>query len=147
MRTRKYMHGKRRRVAPLRQNEEKKLPSGSGITGTEIPKIKKFLRKPPNVFSRGYTDKQIAEYLEHTRKIKQRGGYHADEFQKGHKQKDKAFEKKQTKTKTKSRDLKIPLGGVAGMMLIPKSAGEGSSVIDPKTGINKYTGKREYNPF
>ena len=33
------------------------------------------------------------------------------------------------------------------MMLIPKSAGEGSSVIDPKTGINKYTGKREYNPF
>ena len=144
MRTRKYMNGKRRRVSPLRQKEEESQPSGVGATHETVSQAKKILNPKPHIMERGWSDKQLAEYIEHTQKTKQPGGYHAGEFQKGHKKKVKEFEKKHTKTKT--RGLKIPLGGVVGMMLMPKTLGA-STVIDPKTGKNKYTGKTEYTPF
>ena len=32
-------------------------------------------------------------------------------------------------------------------MLSPLEAGRGSTVVDPKTGVNKYTGEKEYTPF
>ena len=146
MRTRKYMNGKRRRISPLKQSKEEKPISGVGATHRTVSQAKEFLKPKPHIMERGWSDKQLAEYVEHTQKTKQPGGYHAGEFQKGHKKKVKEFEKKHTKTKTKSRGLKIPLGGVAGMMLIPKTLGA-STIIDPKTGKNKYTGKTEYTPF
>jgi hypothetical protein len=56
--------------------------------------------------------------------------------------------KKNTKTKTiTSTTPKIPIGGIIGMTLTPLSAGKGSSVIDPETGINKYTGEKRKNIF
>ena len=130
----------------LRQNEEETQPSGVGATHRTVSQAKEFLKPKPHIMERGWSDKQLAKYIEHTQKIKQPGGYHAGEFQEGHKKKTKEFEKKHTKTKTKTRSLKIPLGGVVGMMLMPKTLGA-SIVIDPKTGKNKYTGKTEYTPF
>ena len=141
MRTRRYMNGKRRRVSPLRQKEETQS-SGIGATHETVSQAKKILN-PKLKPSTYMTDKQLVDLHEHKRKLKQPGGYHATDYQKGHKKKPNAG----TKTKTKTKSLKIPLGGVVGMMLIPKSAGKGSSVIDPKTGKNKYTGKTEYTPF
>ena len=38
-------------------------------------------------------------------------------------------------------------GPFIAAMLSPLKAGEGSTVVDPKTGINKYTGEKEYTPF
>ena len=140
MRTRKYMNGKRRRVSPLKQNKEEKSTSGVGATHETVSQAKKALNPKKDIFNRGWSDKKIAEYIDHVNKTKQPGGYHAGEFQEGHKKKGKKFRKNE-KTKTISRSLKIPLGGLGGIMLIPKSAGEGSSVINPKTGINKYTGE------
>ena len=147
MRTRKYMNGKKRRVSPLRQSKEEKPISGVGATHETVSQAKKALNPKKDIFNRGWSDKQIAEYIDHVNKTKQPGGYHAGEYQEGHKKKAKEFIKKNTKTKTKSRVSIRPLGGVAGMMLIPTSAGEGSGVVDPKTGKNKYTGKTEYTPF
>jgi hypothetical protein len=98
--------------------------------------------------SRGWSDKQWKEYAEHRKRLQQPGGYHAGEFQKGHEKKAKDWEKKKTKTKTiTSTTPRIPIGGIIGMTLMPLSAGEGSGVVDPKTGKNKYTGKTEYTPF
>ena len=39
---------------------------------------------------------------------------------------------------------KVPL---AAAMLSPIEAGRGSTIIDQETGINKYTGKKEFTPF
>jgi hypothetical protein len=98
--------------------------------------------------SRGWSDKQWKEYAEHRKRLQQPGGYHAGEFQKGHEKKAKDWEKKNTKTKTiTSTTPKIPIGGIIGMTLMPLSAGKGSSVIDPETGINKYTGEKRKNIF
>ena len=108
MRTRKYMNGKRRRISPLRQDEEEKLPSGAGLTGQEVYQIKKLLNPKPDIFSRGWTDKQVAEYIDHVRKTQQPGGYHATEYQKGHKKRTKKLIREETKTK--STAPRIPLG-------------------------------------
>ena len=98
--------------------------------------------------SRGWSDKQWKEYAEHRKRLQQPGGYHAGEFQKGHEKNAKDWEKKNTKTKTiTSTTPKIPIGGIIGMTLMPLSAGKGSSVIDPETGINKYTGEKRKNIF
>ena len=98
--------------------------------------------------SRGWSDKQWKEYAEHRKRLQQPGGYHAGEFQKGHEKKAKDWEKKNTKAKTiTSTTPKIPIGGIIGMTLMPLSAGKGSSVIDPETGINKYTGEKRKNIF
>ena len=137
------MNGKKRRVSPLRQSKEEKPISGVGATHETVSQAKKALNPKKDIFNRGWSDKKIAEYIDHVNKTKQPGGYHATDYQKGHEKKTNTG----TKTKVKTRGLRIPLGGVAGMMLIPTSAGEGSGVVDPKTGKNKYTGKTEYTPF
>ena len=142
MRTRKYMHGKKRKVSPLHKHKEETSTSGVGATHETVSQVKKFINPKPK--PRAYmTDRQLVDYQKHKAKINQPGGYHATEYQKGHKKKTNASKK----TSTKTKGLKIPLGGVAGLMLIPKSAGKGSNVIDPKTGINKYSGKKAYTPF
>ena len=148
MRTRKYMNGKRRKISPLKQNKEEKSISGGGATHETISQAKKALNPKKDIFNRGWSDKQIAEYIDHVNKTKQPGGYHAGEYQEGHKKKAKEFIKKNTKTKTiTSTTPKIPIGGIIGMTLMPLSAGKGSSVIDPETGINKYTGEKRKNIF
>jgi len=120
MRTRKYMHGKKRRASPLRQDEKK-------IYESVVPaEVQKAILTPGK---KVYTQKDKKNWEKESKKLIKQG------------QKALLPEKKTTHTP------KIPLGGVAGMMLIPKSAGKGSNVIDPKTGKNKYTGKTEYTPF
>ena len=148
MRTRKYMNGKRRKISPLKQNKEEKSISGGGATHETISQAKKFLNPKKDIFNRGWSDKQIAEHIDHINKTRQPGGYHAKEFQEGHKKNLKEFIKKNTKTKTiTSTTPKIPIGGIIGMTLMPLSAGKGSPVIDPETGINKYTGEKRKNIF
>ena len=148
MRTRKYMNGKRRKISPLKQNKEEKSISGVGLTNETISQAKKALNPKKDIFNRGWSDKEIAKYIDHINKTRQPGGYYAGEYQEGHRKKAKEFIKKNTKTKTiTSTTPKIPIGGIIGMTLMPLSAGKGSSVIDPETGINKYTGEKRKNIF
>ncbi len=137
MRTRKYMNGKRRRVSPLRQNDEIFVLPGKAHS---LKETKESLRKT----------------FETKKQVENRKLQHLKDLIKAKKANPKRDWTKEAKELTKqtypsnkktTHTPRLSLGGVAGMMLIPKSAGKGSSVIDPKTGKNKYTGKTEYTPF
>tara|TARA_R110002012_G_scaffold28090_1_gene88981 strand:+ start:11 stop:424 length:414 start_codon:yes stop_codon:yes gene_type:complete len=137
MRTRKYMNGKRRRVSPLRQDDDIQVLPGKAHSFKEM---KESLRK---TFE---TKKQVENRkLQHIKDL--------IKTKKANPKKDWTKEAKELIKQTYPSDKKtthtprLPLSGVAGIMLIPKSAGKGSSVIDPKTGKNKYTGKTAYTPF
>jgi ATPase subunit of ABC transporter with duplicated ATPase domains len=137
MKTRKYMNGKRRRVSPLRQDDEIQVLPGSAHS---LKETKESLRK---TFE---TKKQVENRkLQHIKDL--------IKTKKANPKKDWTKEAKERIKQTYPTDKKtihtprLPLGGVIGMMLIPKSVGKGSNVIDPKTGKNKYTGKTEYTPF
>jgi hypothetical protein len=137
MRTRKYMNGKRRRVSPLRQNDE-------------------IFFLPPKAHSLKETKESLRKIFQTKKQVENIKRQHIKDLVKAKKANPKRDWTKEAKELTKqtypsdkktTQTPRLPLGGVAGMMLIPTSAGEGSGVVDPKTGKNKYTGKTEYTPF
>jgi len=130
------MNGKRRRVSPLRQDDEIQVTNILPGKAHSLKETKESLKK---IFQ---TKKQVENIKrEHVKDLikTKKANPKRDWTKEAHP--GYPSDKKTTHTS------KPPLGGVAGMMLIPKSVGKGSSVIDPKTGKNKYTGKTEYTPF
>ena len=115
--------------------------SGVGLTNETYWQAKRALNPKPPIHQRGWTDKQIMEYLRHTGELPTEGGVDKRQIKKF----EEHLKNIKTKTKTKPR---LPMGGpLVAAMLSPLEAGVGSDVRDPKTGVNKYTGKKEYTPF
>ena len=77
--------------------------------------------------------------------------HYYDAYVKGNKTKleeIKKYRKKNPETSIPNRLIGLAKKGpLAAAMLSPLEAGEGSDIMDPKTGINKYTGEKEYTPF
>ena len=77
--------------------------------------------------------------------------HYYDAYVKGNKTKleeIKKYRKKNPETSIPNRLIALAKKGpLAATMLSSLEAGEGSDIMDPKTGINKYTGEKEYIPF
>ena len=70
--------------------------------------------------------------------------HYYDAYVKGNKKKLEEIKKYRKTNPVPNWLLKSPF---AVSMLSPLKAGRGSNVIDPETGVNKYTGKKEYTPY
>ena len=133
------------------KKENEMAEKGIGLTNETYWQVKRALKPKPPFYKRGWTDKQIMEYLEH-RKLLQKQAQGKGTYGHGEKgvidaKNRKLLKEKNTKTKTISKP-RISIGGpLVAAMLSPLEAGRGSTVVDPKTGINKYTGEKEYTPF
>ena len=133
--------------------EENKVPSGFGLQSEMYYMAKRALKPKPPFYKRGWTDKQIMEYLEHKKLLQKqaqgRGTYGHGEKGEIDAKKMKKWIKKNTKTKTINPTgiATKAAGPFVAAMLSPLEAGRGSTVVDPESGINKYTGEKEFTPF